>query len=91
MGRKSGWVKIVNIFSARKIVARQDRNHHRNTDGYGKIELDQFSISHHAIRGREEMLIHKFRKEGISDNVYHGINLRNKLKTPVHYYQKRCE
>ena len=63
MGRKSGWVKIVNVFSARKIVAKQDRNHHRNTDGYGNTELDQFSISHHAIRGREEMLIHKIEFE----------------------------
>jgi len=80
VGRTSGWVKIANIFSARKIVARRDKNHHRNKDGYGKAELDQFSINRHAIRGREEMLINKFKEEGISGNVYRGISPRNKKR-----------
>ena len=56
VGRTSGWVKIVNLFSGKKIVERRDRYHHRNIDGYGTAELDQFSTNKDAIRGREQLL-----------------------------------
>ncbi len=62
-------------------VAKRDKRHHKNKDGYGPAKLDASSTNKSSIRGREQLLIEKHggakSKEGSSGNTIQGISDKN--------------
>jgi len=74
VGRTSGW-GIVRI-----ILARRDRKHHKNKEGFLPAEIDKVSTDSDAIRGREQQLIDNNVSKGISGNIINGISPRNKKR-----------
>lgn len=60
-----------------KDIARRDKRHHKNQEGYLAAEPDKSSKNYKAIRGREQHLIKKFRDEGRSGNLRNGISPNN--------------
>lgn len=77
VGGTSGWKKAINFLNASQVVEKRDKFHHKTKDGFGKAALDEFSTDKDAIRGREQLLIEKFKSEGKSGNIYNGISSRN--------------
>ncbi len=61
-------------------VARRDRNHQRNPEGYGPARLDRSSKNKDAIRGREQQLIDRARESGRSSGQMNGVSPRNPNK-----------
>lgn len=64
----------------RENIARRDRRHHRNKDGYGPAKLEKSSASRAAIRGREQQVIDYNRKRGKAADQYNGISPKNKKR-----------
>jgi RHS repeat-associated protein len=62
-------------------IAKRDRNHHMNSDGYGPAVLDQSTPNYYAIRGREQQLIEvnggAKSNNGTSGNAINGISSTN--------------
>lgn len=62
-------------------VAKRDKNHHMNKEGYGKAVLDKSSANKDAIRGREQQLIDRNggaqKSGGTSGNKNNGISRTN--------------
>jgi len=62
-------------------VAKRDKTHHKNKEGYGPAKLDKSSKSKDAIRGREQKLIDKNGKAksegGTSGNSVRGVSPTN--------------
>jgi RHS repeat-associated protein len=62
-------------------VARRNRGHHKNDDGYGPARLDKSSSNPQAIRGREQQMIENNggaqSQGGTSGNAINGISDRN--------------
>lgn len=58
-GRASGLVTDgdLNEGDARSILAKRDSSHHKNEDGFDRVQIDLYSQNSDAIRGREEELI----------------------------------
>lgn len=67
-----------------EIVANRDRNHHMNEKGFEKAQLDRYSTSYDAIRGREQYLIDlnggAKSQGGTSGNAINGISPTNTNK-----------
>ncbi len=61
-------------------VAKRDCNHHRQGEGFGPAVLDKSSSKKDAIRGREQQLIDKNRKNGTAADQINGISPKNKKK-----------
>ena len=65
-------------------VANRDANHHMNSKGFGKAQLDKSSMNKNAIRGREQQLIDKNggakSTGGTSGNAINGISDKNPKK-----------
>ncbi len=61
-------------------VAKRERNHHRNKDGFGPAKLDKSSKNRAAIRGREQQLIDYYRKRRKAADQINGISPRNKKR-----------
>ncbi|WP_236264181.1 RHS repeat-associated core domain-containing protein, partial [Dysgonomonas sp. Marseille-P4677] len=62
-------------------IAKRDKKHHKNKEGYGPAELDKSSSNGDAIRGREQQLIEKNggaqSQGGTSGNSINGVNPKN--------------
>jgi len=58
-------------------LARRDQNHHRNQDGYGPAYPDKTSYNKEAIRGREQQMIEKYRREGRAAKQINGVSPKN--------------
>ncbi len=71
IGRTSGYG------NTRENVARRDANHHRNKDGFGPSIPDKTSHNKDAIRGREQQLIEKHRRDGNAADQINGISPKN--------------
>ena len=67
-----------------EIVANRDRNHHMNEKGFEAAQLDIYSTSYDAIRGREQYLIDlnggAKSQGGTSGNAINGISPTNPNK-----------
>lgn len=63
-------------------VARRDRGHQKNSEGFGEAGLDKSSSKPNAIRGREQQLIEYHggarSQGGRSGNHLNGISGRNR-------------
>ncbi len=79
-GKTSGWVSELNEKTARNVLDKRDKNHHKNKDDFGKAQVDKVSTDSDAIRGREQMLIDSAKEKGICGNTYNSISLRNKKR-----------
>lgn len=62
-------------------IARRDRNHHRNDEGFGPAVLDKSSCNPDAIRGREQQMIEKHRNQGNAADQINGVGPTNKNRT----------
>ena len=62
-------------------VAKRDRNHHKNKEGFAPAVLDQSSENPNAIRGQEQYMIDKHggakSKGGTSGNAINGVSPKN--------------
>lgn len=62
-------------------VKARDRNHHKNSDGYGPAEMVNTSTNGDAIRGQEQRLIDKYggakSTGGTSSNAINGVSPSN--------------
>ena len=74
VGRTSG------TGTPRENVARRDRSHHRNKDGFGPAKLDKSSSKKNAIRGREQQMIDHHKRRGTGADQINGISPRNKKR-----------
>jgi RHS repeat-associated protein len=61
-------------------IARRDKSHHRNKEGFGPAKLDQTSTNRSAIRGREQQLIDYNRQKGTAAQQINGIRSKNKKR-----------
>jgi len=80
VGRTSGEVDTINRENILKVLQKRDRSHEKNKEGYAQADLENISTDADAIRGREDMLIAKYKAENTSGNKYRGISLRNKKR-----------
>jgi len=67
------------IEKARK--RRENAPHHKNKDGFSPAVTDQYSTNKDAIRGREQLLYEKFKKEGIITAQNQPVGNRNPKKS----------
>jgi len=81
VGRTSGEVDEVNDENIQKVLKNRDKAHQKNKEGYSKADVERVSTDSDAIRGREDMLIAKYKAKNKSGNKYRGISLRNKRRT----------
>lgn len=79
-GRASGKYTGDERRDAAQIMKKRDSSHLMNNKGYNAGEIEETSANGDAIRGREQMLIEKLRKDGISGNERNGISPRNKKR-----------
>ncbi len=68
-------------------IAKRDRNHHMNSQGFGPAKLDVSTSNYKAIRGREQQLIDKFGGAksvgGTSGNAINGISQYNPRRKKI--------
>ena len=74
-------------------VAKRDKGHHKNEEGFGPAVLDQSSDSYEAIRGREQTNIDynggSRRSGGSSGNEINGVSPQNKKRDEYRAAEKR--
>jgi len=61
-------------------IARRERNHHRNGEGFDRAVPDQSSCDPAAIRGREQQMIDEMRRQGRAADQINGISPRNRRR-----------
>lgn len=85
-GLASGQVEqnSADLESIQEILRKRDSSHHKNKEGFGEAQPDQYSESYEAIRGREQMLIDynggSKSEGGSSGNEINSISRRNKKR-----------
>jgi len=81
VGMASALVEDDSEESAEKVLARREKApHHKNKEGFGEADLESISTNRDAIRGREQLLYEKFKKDGIITAQNQPVSNRNPKK-----------
>jgi len=82
IGITSMLVEDDSLESAEKALNRREKApHHKNKEGFLRGIIDKISTNRNAIRGREQLLYEKFKKEGIITAQNQPVSNRNPKKS----------
>ena len=82
VGMASALVEDESAESIQKVLNRRENApHHKNKEGFERGDVDKVSTNKDAIRGREQLLYEKFKKDGIITAQNQPVSNRNPKKS----------